>query len=230
MAVFVTRNELLDSTPRESVVTPGSERICLHSFHCLNCFCLGHLCSSLSNLSHPGGLPHLNLSGLSTRLRVQLVADNLQARQKSIIKYTPKLYTLRRRSLTTSCAVDLPTSAQRGICFDSPSGRKKGPPDVAPIGQSFPPASRCGKGNTYASQAQPTQDTGRSDRRVRLLPKGFAQLLPIVQWLVDLHLGYIEEAARGTLAYVTGAPSDEELLRASSGSSRGGMRRPIGRP
>ena len=37
---------------------------------------------------------------------------------------------------------------------------------------------------------------------MRLLPKGFAQLLPIVQWLVGLHLGYIEEAARGTLAYV----------------------------
>ena len=47
---------------------------------------------------------------------------------------------------------------------------------------------------------------------MRLLPKGFAQLLPIVQWLVDLHLGYIEEAARGTLAYVTGAPSDEEAI------------------
>ena len=47
---------------------------------------------------------------------------------------------------------------------------------------------------------------------MRLLPKGFAQLLPIVQWLVDLHLGYIEEAARGTLAYVIGAPSEEEAI------------------
>ena len=47
---------------------------------------------------------------------------------------------------------------------------------------------------------------------MRLLPKGFAQLLPIVQWLVGLNLGYIEEAARGTLAYVTGAPSEEEAI------------------
>ena len=47
---------------------------------------------------------------------------------------------------------------------------------------------------------------------MRLLPDGFAQLLPIVQWLVDLHLGYIEEAARGTLAYVIGAPSEEEAI------------------
>ena len=47
---------------------------------------------------------------------------------------------------------------------------------------------------------------------MRLLPKGFAQLLPIVQWLVGLHLGYIEEAARGTLAYVIGAPSEEEAI------------------
>ena len=47
---------------------------------------------------------------------------------------------------------------------------------------------------------------------MKLLPNGFAQLLPIVQWLVGLHLGYIEEAARGTLAYVIGAPSDEEAI------------------
>ena len=47
---------------------------------------------------------------------------------------------------------------------------------------------------------------------MRLLPDGFAQLLPIVQWLVGLHLGYIEEAARGTLAYVIGAPSEEEAI------------------
>ena len=47
---------------------------------------------------------------------------------------------------------------------------------------------------------------------MRLLPNGFAQLLPIVQWLVGWHLEYIEEAARGTLAYVTGAPSEEEAI------------------
>ena len=47
---------------------------------------------------------------------------------------------------------------------------------------------------------------------MKLLPNGFAQLLPIVQWLVGLHLGYIEEAARGTLAYVIGAPSEEEAI------------------
>ena len=47
---------------------------------------------------------------------------------------------------------------------------------------------------------------------MKLLPKGFAQLLPIVQWLVGLHLGYIEEAARGKLAYGSDAPSEEEAI------------------
>ena len=90
--------------------------------------------------------------------------------------------------------------------------RGKGPPDVAPIGQPFPTASRRGKGNTYPSQAQPTRDTGRGDRRVKLLPGGFAQLLPIVQWIVGVHLEHIEEAARGTLASGTGGPSEEVAL------------------
>ena len=40
---------------------------------------------------------------------------------------------------------------------------------------------------------------------MKLLPDGFAQLLLIIQWFVKLHLECIEEAARGTLASVTGA-------------------------
>ena len=70
----------------------------------------------------------------------------------------------------------------------------------------------CCKGNTYPSQAQPTRDTGRRDGRVKLLPGGFAQLLPIVQWVVAVHLDHIEEAARGTLASETGGPSEEVAL------------------
>ena len=45
-----------------------------------------------------------------------------------------------------------------------------------------------------------------------LLPEGFAQLLPIVQGFVSLHLEQIENAARGTLASVTDAPSEEMAL------------------
>ena len=47
---------------------------------------------------------------------------------------------------------------------------------------------------------------------MKLLPNGFAQLLPIVQGFVSVHLECIEEAARGTLASVTGAPSEEQAL------------------
>ena len=47
---------------------------------------------------------------------------------------------------------------------------------------------------------------------MKLLPGGFAQLLLIVQWFVDLHLEHIEEAALGTLAPETDAPSEEEAL------------------
>ena len=47
---------------------------------------------------------------------------------------------------------------------------------------------------------------------MKLLPDGFAQLLLIIQWFVKLHLECIEEAARGILASVTGAPSEEKVL------------------
>ena len=47
---------------------------------------------------------------------------------------------------------------------------------------------------------------------VTLLPQGFGQLLPIVRSFVELHLGQIEEAARGTLESGTGAPSEEEAI------------------
>ena len=47
---------------------------------------------------------------------------------------------------------------------------------------------------------------------MKLLPKGFAQLLPIVQVIVSLHLEYILQAARGTLASGSGAPSEEKAL------------------
>ena len=47
---------------------------------------------------------------------------------------------------------------------------------------------------------------------MKLLPGGFAQLLPIVQWFVAVHLEHIEEAARGTLASGTGGPSEEVAL------------------
>ena len=47
---------------------------------------------------------------------------------------------------------------------------------------------------------------------MKLLPGRFAQLLPIVQWLVVVHLEHIEEAARGTLAFGTGGPSEEVAI------------------
>ena len=46
----------------------------------------------------------------------------------------------------------------------------------------------------------------------KLLPGGFGQLLPIVQVIVGLHLEYILEAARGTLASGSDAPSEEQAL------------------
>ena len=45
-----------------------------------------------------------------------------------------------------------------------------------------------------------------------LLQGGFVQLLPIVQWVAATHLEHIEDAARGTLAYGAGAPSEEEAI------------------
>ena len=45
-----------------------------------------------------------------------------------------------------------------------------------------------------------------------LLPGGFVQLLPIVEWVAAMHLEHIEDAARGTLAYGAGAPSEEEAM------------------
>ena len=45
-----------------------------------------------------------------------------------------------------------------------------------------------------------------------LLPGGFVQLLPIVQWVAAVHYEHILEAARGTLASGTGAPSEEEAM------------------
>ena len=47
---------------------------------------------------------------------------------------------------------------------------------------------------------------------MKLLPGGFNQLLPIVQWFVELQYEHIEEAALGTLAPETDAPSEEEAL------------------
>ena len=47
---------------------------------------------------------------------------------------------------------------------------------------------------------------------MKLLPGGFTQLLPIVQWVVAVHLDHIEEAARGTLASETGGPSEEVAI------------------
>ena len=47
---------------------------------------------------------------------------------------------------------------------------------------------------------------------MNLLPNGFAQLLPIVQVIISLHLEYILQAARGTLASGSGAPSEEKAL------------------
>ena len=65
---------------------------------------------------------------------------------------------------------------------------------------------------------------------VTLLPGGFLQLLPILQRVASMHLGHIQEVARGTLASGTGAPSEQEamacLLRILR---RGGMIRSIGR-
>ena len=47
---------------------------------------------------------------------------------------------------------------------------------------------------------------------MKLLPGGFAQLLPIVRWFVAAHMEHIEEAARGTLAFGTGGPSEEVAI------------------
>ena len=47
---------------------------------------------------------------------------------------------------------------------------------------------------------------------MKLLPGGFNQLLPIVQRFVELQYEHIEEAALGTLAPETDAPSEEEAL------------------
>ena len=47
---------------------------------------------------------------------------------------------------------------------------------------------------------------------MKLLSGGFAQLLTIVQWFAELHLENIQEAARGTLASGTGAPSEEKAI------------------
>ena len=56
---------------------------------------------------------------------------------------------------------------------------------------------------------------------VTLLPGGFLQLLPILQRVASMHLGHIQEVARGTLASGTGAPSEQEakacLLRIFAG-------------
>ena len=47
---------------------------------------------------------------------------------------------------------------------------------------------------------------------MKLLPNGFAQLLPILQVIVSLHLEYILQAARGKLAYGINAPSEEQAF------------------
>ena len=47
---------------------------------------------------------------------------------------------------------------------------------------------------------------------VTLLPGGFLQLLPIVQRVASMHLGHIQEVARGDLASGTGAPSEQEAM------------------
>ena len=46
----------------------------------------------------------------------------------------------------------------------------------------------------------------------KLLPGGFAQLFPIVEVIVSLHVEYIEKAARGTLVSGSDAPSEEQAL------------------
>ena len=47
---------------------------------------------------------------------------------------------------------------------------------------------------------------------MKLLPGRFAQLLRIVRWFVAAHMEHIEEAARGTLAFGTGGPSEEVAI------------------
>ena len=47
---------------------------------------------------------------------------------------------------------------------------------------------------------------------VTLLPGGFLQLLPIVQRVASMHLGHVQEVARGALASGTGAPSEQEAM------------------
>ena len=53
-----------------------------------------------------------------------------------------------------------------------------------------------------------------SDHQDKLLPGGYLHLLFIVQWVVELHLFQIFEAARGNLAFGIGAPSEDEAVEA----------------
>ena len=50
------------------------------------------------------------------------------------------------------------------------------------------------------------------NQRSELLPGGFVQLLPILQWVVTLHMEQIEAAARGSLAQGICTPSEEKAV------------------
>ena len=51
-----------------------------------------------------------------------------------------------------------------------------------------------------------------SDQQNKLLPGGYVHLLFIIQWVVELHIEQIQEAARGNLAPGIGAPGEDEAI------------------
>ena len=55
--------------------------------------------------------------------------------------------------------------------------------------------------------------TGKRGRRVKLLPKVLADVVPIIRWTIEVRLQLIEEVACGSQAYGTGAPGKEEAMK-----------------
>ena len=98
------------------------------------------------------------------------------------------------------------------VFYDSPLDARKArlmsPPSDSP---SHRQADAVRATHTH-SKHNPLGIPEGGERRVKLLPGGFTQLLPIVQWIVGVHLDHIEEAARGTLASGTGGPSEEVAI------------------
>ena len=98
----------------------------------------------------------------------------------------------------------------------------KVPPDVAPDRTALPAGKPTGEGQHIPIPRTTHLRYRKEGSTSETAAGGFAQLLPIVQWFVTVHLNHIEEAARGTLASGPGGPSEEVaiecLLRIFEGS------------